>query len=190
MSEMLKNPRVLKKAQNEVRQVCCGKGDVDEGSIHELKYLASVIKETMRLHPSLPLLLPRESRENCEINGYQVPVKTRVIINAWAMGRDPEHWTEPETFYPERFLNSSTDFKGNDFEYIPFGAGRRMCPGILFALPNIELPLAKLLYHFDWKLPSGTRHEDLDMTEVFGATVRRKDDLILIPTIHSHLSAE
>ncbi|XWS11321.1 hypothetical protein CRYUN_Cryun38cG0073600 [Craigia yunnanensis] len=187
MSEMLKNPRVLKKAQNEVRQVCCGKGDVDEASIHELKYLTSVIKETLRLHPSLPLLLPRESRENCEINGYQVPVKTSVIINVWAMGRDPEHWTEPETFYPERFLNSSIDFKGNDFEYIPFGAGRRMCPGILFALPNIELPLAKLLYHFDWKLPSGMRHEDLDMTEVFGVTVRRKDDLILIPTTHSHL---
>ena len=190
MSEMLKNPRVLKKAQNEVRHVCCGKGDVDEGSIHELKYLTSVIKETLRLHPSLPLLLPRESQENCEINGYQVPVKTKVIINAWAMGRDPEHWTELETFYPERLLNSSTDFKGNDFEYIPFGAGRRMCPGILFALPNIELPLAKLLYHFDWKLPGGMRHEDLDMTEAFAVTVRRKDDLILIPTTHIHLSDE
>ncbi|XWS09697.1 hypothetical protein CRYUN_Cryun39dG0011400 [Craigia yunnanensis] len=136
LTEMLKNPRVLKKAQNEV------------------------------------------------------PVKTKVIINAWAMGRDPEYWPEPETFYPERFLNSSTDFKGNDFEYIPFGAGRRMCPGILFALPNIELPLAKLLYHFDWKLPNGMRQEDLDMTEAFGATVRRKDDLILIPTTHSRLSAE
>ncbi|XWS09699.1 hypothetical protein CRYUN_Cryun39dG0011600 [Craigia yunnanensis] len=190
LTEMLKNPRVLKKAQNEVRQVCYGKGDVDEASIHELKYLTSVIKETLRLHPSFPLLIPRESQENCEINGYQVPVKTKVIINAWAMGRDPEYWPEPETFYPERFLNSSTDFKGNDFEYIPFGAGRRMCPGILFALPNIELPLAKLLYHFDWKLPNGMRQEDLDMTEAFGATVRRKDDLILIPTTHSRLSAE
>lgn len=181
MAEMLKNPRVLKKAQNEVRQVCHGKGDVNEASIQGLKYLTSVIKETLRLHPSFPLLLPRESREHCEINGYQVPVKIKVIINAWAIGRDPKRWTEPETFYPERFLNSSIDFKGNDFEYIPFGAGRRMCPGILFALPNIELPLAKLLYHFDWKLPSGLRHEDLDLTETLGATVRRRDDLILIP---------
>ncbi|WRX29216.1 Cytochrome P450 - like 10 [Theobroma cacao] len=189
MSEMLKNPRVLRKAQDEVRQVFHGKGDVDEASIHELKYLASVIKETLRLHPSLPLLLPRESRENCEIMGYQVPVKTNVIINAWAIGRDPKYWNEPETFYPERFLNTSTDFKGTDLEYIPFGAGRRMCPGIMFALPNIELPLAKLLYHFDWNLPSGMRHENLDMTETFGVTSRRKDDLILIPTTHSHSSA-
>ncbi|XVF77140.1 hypothetical protein PTKIN_Ptkin14bG0017000 [Pterospermum kingtungense] len=187
--ELLKNPRVLKKAQNEVRQVYYGQGDVGEESIHELKYLTSVTKETLRLHPPLPLLLPRECREDCEINGYPVPVNTRVIINVWAMARDPKHWTEPETFYPERFLNSSTDFKGNDFEYIPFGAGRRMCPGILFGLSNIELPLAKLLYHFDWKLPSGMRPEDLDMTEVFGVTVRRKDELILIPTARSHLSA-
>ncbi|KAG4193204.1 hypothetical protein ERO13_A07G205800v2 [Gossypium hirsutum] len=189
MAEMLRNPKVLKKAQNEVRQVCHGKRDVDEASLNELKYLALVIKETMRLHPPFPLLLPRESRENCEINGYQVPTKTKVIINAWAMGRDPKYWSEVETFYPERFLNSSCDFKGTNLEYIPFGAGRRMCPGISFALPNIELPLAKLLYHFDWELPSGLPHENLDMSETFGLTARRKDDLILIPTTHSHLSA-
>ncbi|XVF77134.1 hypothetical protein PTKIN_Ptkin14bG0016400 [Pterospermum kingtungense] len=190
MTEMMKNPRVLKKAQNEVRQVCHGKGYVNEACIQGLKYLTSVIKETFRLHPSLPLLLPRESREDCKINEYQVPVKTKIIINAWAMGRDPKHWTEPETFYPERFQNSSIDFKGNDFEYIPFGAGRRMCPGILFALPNIELPLTNLLCHFDWKLPSGMRPEDLDMTETLGATVRRRDDLILIPTTPSHFPSE
>ncbi|KAK8527122.1 hypothetical protein V6N12_054347 [Hibiscus sabdariffa] len=184
MSEMMRNPRVLKKAQTEVRSVCNGKGDVDEASVRELKYLALVIKETFRLHPSFPLLLPRESRENCEINGYRIPAKTRVIINAWAMATDPKYWTEPEAFYPERFLNCSSDFKGTDMEFIPFGAGRRMCPGILFALPNIELPLAKLLYHFDWKLPNGMEHESLDMTEAFGVTVRRKNDLILIPTNH------
>ncbi|KAK9025968.1 hypothetical protein V6N11_038821 [Hibiscus sabdariffa] len=184
MSEMMKNPRVLKKAQNEVRDVCNGKGEVDEASIQELKYLALVIKETLRLHPSFPLLVPRESREDCEINGYRIPAKTKVIVNAWAIARDPKHWTEPEKFYPERFLNSSSDYKGSNMEFIPFGAGRRICPGILFALPNMELPLAKLLYHFDWKLPNAMGHENLDMTEAFGITVRRKDDLILIPTLH------
>ncbi|KAK8545585.1 hypothetical protein V6N12_026416 [Hibiscus sabdariffa] len=182
MSEMVRNPRVLKKAQNEIRQICHGKGDVDEASIKEMKYLALVIKETLRLHPPFPLLLPRESREDCEVNGYQVPYKAKVIINAWAIGRDPKYWKEPETFYPERFLDSSIDFKGTDLEYIPFGAGRRMCPGIAFALPNVELPLEKLLYHFDWELPSGMSHQNLDMTELFGVTMRRKDDLILIPT--------
>ncbi|KAE8654191.1 Cytochrome P450 71D10 [Hibiscus syriacus] len=184
MSEMMRNPRVLQKAQNEVRSVYKGKGNVDEANTQELKYLTLVIKETLRLHPSFPLFIPKESTENCEINGYQIPAKTRVIINAWAIARDPNYWIEPETFYPERFLNSSSDYKGTNLEYIPFGAGRRICPGILYALPNIELPLAKLLYHFDWELPNGIRHENLDMTEAFGVTVRRKDNLILIPTIH------
>ncbi|MBA0699654.1 hypothetical protein Goari_001266, partial [Gossypium aridum] len=190
MSEMVRNPKVLKKAQKEVRQVCHGKRDVAEASLRELKYLALVIKETMRLHPPFPLLLPRESRENCEINGYQVPSRTKLIINAWAMGRDPRYWSEADTFYPERFLNSSIDFKGTDLEYIPFGAGRRICPGISFAVPNIELPLAKLLFHFDWELPSGLSHEDLDMTETFGVTARRKNDLILIPTTHANFSVK
>ena len=181
MTEMLKNPRVMKEAQAEVRRVFDAKGNVDETTIHELKYLKAVVKETLRLHPSAPLLLPRESRESCEINGYEIPEKTRVIVNAWAIGRDPRYWSEAETFYPERFLNSSIDFRGTDFEYIPFGAGRRMCPGITFAIPNIELPLAQLLYHFDWKLPNGMRPEGLDMTETFGITVARKKDLVLIP---------
>ncbi|KAE8707854.1 Cytochrome P450 71D10 [Hibiscus syriacus] len=182
MSEMVRNPRLLKRAQNEVRQICREKGYVDEASIKELKYLALVIKETLRLHPPFPLLLPRESREDCEVNGYRIPSKTKVIINAWAVGRDPKFWSEAETFHPERFSNNSIDFKGTDLNFIPFGAGRRMCPGISFALPNVELPLAKLLFHFDWKLPNEMKNENLDMTEDFGVTMSRKNNLILVPT--------
>ena len=123
------------------------------------------------------------------INGYFVPAKTKVIVNAWAIGRDPNHWNEAERFYPDRFLGSGIDFKGNDFQFIPFGAGRRICPGMAFAVPNIELPLAQLLYHFDWKLPNGMKEEELDMEEAFGLTVRRKNDLILIPIrYHDSLS--
>ncbi|XP_048319426.1 cytochrome P450 71D9-like [Ziziphus jujuba] len=181
MSEMIKNPRIMKKAQEEVRQVFKGRGSVDETGLIEMKYLKLVIKEALRLHPPAPLLLPRECRESCEINGYGIPLKTKVIVNAWAIGRDPRYWKDPESFVPERFIDSSVDFKGANFEYIPFGAGRRICPGILFGLINIELPLALLLYHFDWKLPSGMKHEGLDMTESFGITVRRKDDLQVIP---------
>ncbi|KAL6313911.1 hypothetical protein AAG906_010330 [Vitis piasezkii] len=181
MAEMLKSPIVMEKAQAEVRRVFDGKRDINETALHELKYLNSVVKETLRLHPSVPLLLPRECRERCVINGYEIPENTKVIINAWAIAQDPDHWFEPNKFFPERFLDSSIDFKGTDFKYIPFGAGRRMCPGILFAIPNVELPLANLLYHFDWKLPDGMKHEDLDMTEEFGLTIRRKEDLNLIP---------
>ncbi|KAL5803907.1 hypothetical protein ACOSQ3_030707 [Xanthoceras sorbifolium] len=144
ISEMLKNPRVLEKAQAEVRQVFDRKRNVDEASLHELEYL-------------------------------------KIIVNAWAIGRDPNYWTEAESFYPERFLGSSIDYKGANFELIPFGAGRRICPGISFGIANVELPLAHLLYHFDWKLPNEMKNEDLDMTESFGATVRRKNDLYLIP---------
>ncbi|KAJ9185154.1 hypothetical protein P3X46_004815 [Hevea brasiliensis] len=185
MSEMMKNPRILKKAQDEVRQAFKGKKTIREADVQQLKYLPLVLKETLRLHPPAPLLLPRESTERCIIDGYELPVKTKIIVNAWAIGRDPETWPEADTFKPERFINSSVDFKGMDFEFIPFGAGRRICPGIAFGLANMELPLARLLYHFDWKLPNGITPENLDMTEAFGATVGRKNGLQLIPIPHN-----
>lgn len=180
----MKNPKVMREAQAEVRRVFGEKGNVDETGLHELKYLKAVIKETFRMRPPAPLLLPRESKEACEINGCEVPENTRVLINAWALGRDPDYWKEPDRFYPERFLDgtSSVDYYGTNFEFIPFGAGRRICPGIVFAQPNLELPLAQLLFHFDWKLPNGLKQEDLDMTEEFGMTVKRKNDLVLVPT--------
>ena len=110
-------------------------------------------------------MLPRKSRERCEINGYHIPAKTKVIVNARAIGRDPMWWKDPDKFHPERFLTSSTDYRGLHYEYIPFSAGRRVCPGMSFGLANIELPLIKLLYHFDWKLPDGITGDDLDMNE-------------------------
>ncbi|KAK4355184.1 hypothetical protein RND71_024155 [Anisodus tanguticus] len=178
MAELLKNPLVMKRAQTEIRVAFHDKGNVEESDLWKIKYFQSVIKETMRLHPPLPLLLPRESKEPCEINGYIIPAKTRAIVNAWAIGRYPKQWEKPEKFQPERFLDSTVDYMGNDFHFMPFGAGRRICPGILFGLADIELPLAQLLYHFDWKLPSG---DELDMTEKFGVTVRPKNHLQLIP---------
>lgn len=184
ISEMLKNSRVMEKAQTEVRQVFNQSENIVETSLHELKYLKLVIKETLRLHPPAPLLLPRECRESVEINGYEVPINYKVIINAWAIGRDPRYWIEAERFYPERFLNNSIDFKGQDFEFLPFGAGRRMCPGIVYGMAVVELALANLLYHFDWKLPNEAEPYHLDMSESFGATARRKNELCLIPIPH------
>ncbi|KAL3378282.1 hypothetical protein AABB24_004287 [Solanum stoloniferum] len=180
ISEMMKNPQVMEKAQAEVRQVFKGKSKITESEIQKLDYMKLVIKETLRMHPPVPLLLPREAIEKCDIGGYEIPAKTKVIINAWAIGRHPEHWKNAECFEPERFQDSDLDFFGTNLEYIPFGGGRRICPGILFGIANVELPLAKLLFHFDWKLPDGIEASDLDMTETFGATVGRKNDLYLV----------
>lgn len=181
MAELIKNPNAMEKVQNEVREVYQGKGTVDETSLEELKYLKMVIKETFRLHPPAPLLVPRETIEHSKIHGYDLPPKTRVLVNVRAIGRDPKCWLQPNTFMPERFEGSPIDYKGNHFELLPFGAGRRMCPGLALGTANIELPLAMLLYHFDWKLPNGSKPEDLDMDDLFGIAVRRKNDLRVIP---------
>nr|WEQ50545.1 cytochrome P450 71D708 [Salvia officinalis] len=183
MSEMIRNSSILNKAQEEVRKVFDGKGYVDEDKFGDLKYLKLIIKETLRLHTPAPLLVPRMNTQTCEIDGYEIPAGTRVIVNAWALGRDPKYWNDAEKFMPERFEESSIDFKGNNLEYIPFGAGRRMCPGMSFGLANVEFPLAMLLYHFNWKLPNGMKEEDLDMTEAFAGVIRRKHHLHLIPIL-------
>ncbi|XP_055818837.1 premnaspirodiene oxygenase-like [Solanum dulcamara] len=182
MVEMMRNPRVLLKAQAEVRNAFREKETFDENDVEELKYLKLVIKETLRLHPALPLLVPRECREEVDLNGYTIPLKTKVMVNVWAMGRDPKYWIDAESFKPERFEHCSIDFVGNNFEYLPFGSGRRICPGISFGLANVYYPLAQLLYHFDWKLPSGINPSDLDLTETAGLTCARKGELYLIPT--------
>ncbi|CAL0306940.1 unnamed protein product [Lupinus luteus] len=182
MSELMKNPRVREKLQVEIREAFKGKETINEKDLSNLTYFKSVIKETMRLHTVVPLLVPRESKESCKIGEYQIPTKTRVIVNAWALARDPNYWYDADKFVPERFDNTNFDFNGNNFEFIPFGAGRRICPGILLGLANIELPLAALLYHFDWELPNGMNPEDLDMSETFGSAVVKKNNLFLIPT--------
>ncbi|KAG9443571.1 hypothetical protein H6P81_014911 [Aristolochia fimbriata] len=182
ISELMKNPEERRKAQAEVRQVFGENSQVQEADLHKLKYLKAVVKETLRLHPPLPLLFPRESKQKCEIMGYEIPARTQVFVNVWAMGREPKYWGEDaEQFKPERFLDTNTDYRGTDFEYLPFGAGRRICPGITLGIRNVELPLACLLYYFNWELPGGMKPEELDMSEDDSAIVGRKTDLCLTP---------
>lgn len=184
MAELMRNPGMMERAQAEVRKVVNGKRRVQEDDFKGLNYLTAVIKETLRLHPPAPLLLPRECKGACEIGGYDIPVGTRVLINGWAINRDPEFWEDPESFKPERFLDTGIEFVGSNFEYLPFGGGRRICPGIAFGMANVDLALAQLLYHFDWKLPGGAKPESLDMTEDFGATVKLKNSLSLVAIPH------
>ncbi|KAL3537116.1 hypothetical protein ACH5RR_000482, partial [Cinchona calisaya] len=186
LSELMRHPGVMVKAQAEVRQVCKRKKTIEESDIQNLKYLKTVIQETLRLHPPAPLL-PKQSRENCEVNGYMIPDKTQILVNVWAIGRDPEHWDEPEKFKPERFEQKSFDYMGTQSEYIPFGAGKRMCPGVTFGAATVELSLAYLLYRFDWKLPNGMKPNDLDMAEISGLTADRKTNLQLIAIPYLYL---
>uniref|UniRef100_A0ACD5T8I3 Uncharacterized protein n=1 Tax=Avena sativa TaxID=4498 RepID=A0ACD5T8I3_AVESA len=187
MTELMREPRALRRAQAEVRGAFAGESRVREESLPELRYLQLVIKETLRLHPAVPLLVPRECQEPCRVLGYDVPVGAMVLVNAWAIGRDVESWgADAEEFRPERFEeagNCAVDFRGTDFELVPFGAGRRMCPGIALGIAVMELALASLLFHFDWELPGGGAPRELDMTEGVGISARRKTDLWLHATL-------
>ncbi|XP_074365312.1 cytochrome P450 71A9-like [Apium graveolens] len=183
MTLLIKSPSTMKKAQQEVRELTGKKGFVDENDVQKLVYLKAVVKEAMRLNPIAPLLVPKETIEKCVINGYEIKAKTLVYVNVHAIGRDPESWEDPNEFLPERFINSSIDFKGQDFELIPFGVGRRICPGITMGVATTELALANLLYSFNWELPSGMKKEDIDMDTLPGITMHKKNHLCLVPQI-------
>lgn len=181
MSELVKNPETMEKAQREIREAMRGKSKLEESDISKFNYLKMVIKETLRLHTPAPLLLPRVCRNSCEVMGYRVRAGARVLINVFALGRDESYWgADAESFRPERFESSSVDFRGFNFEFLPFGVGRRICPGMNFGLSVVEVALAHLLFHFDWKLPPGMKTEDLDMAEFSGPTAPRKSPLFVL----------
>jgi cytochrome P450 len=182
MTTLMNNPRVMNKVQMEIRNSYKDKDFINEDDIEKLPYLKLVVKETMILFPPSPLLVPRETIENCNIDGYEIKPKTLVYVNAWAIGRDPENWEDPEEFYPERFFTSSVDFKGKNFELIPFGSGRRMCPAMNMGMITVELSLANLIHSFDWKLPNDFNKEQVLDTKVKpGITMHKKIDLYLVP---------
>ncbi|XP_027343807.1 flavonoid 3',5'-hydroxylase 2-like [Abrus precatorius] len=175
LAEMLKNPNIMKRVHEEMDQVI-GKGRrLQESDIPNLPYLQAVCKETYRKHPSTPLNLPRVSAEPCQVNGYYIPKNTRLSVNIWAIGRDPNVWENPLEFNPERFLsgkNAKVDPRGNDFELIPFGAGRRICAGTRMGIVLVQYILGTLVHSFHWKLPNGV--VDLNMEESFGLALQKK----------------
>ncbi|KAL5987034.1 hypothetical protein ACLOJK_041897 [Asimina triloba] len=189
MSEMLKKPYILEKAVEELDRVVGKDRWVEEKDMGQLPYVEAIMKETMRVHPVAPMLVPRLSREDTTINGYHIPAGTRVLVNVWTIGRDPEVWDKPNEFIPERFVGRAIDVKGQDFELLPFGSGRRMCPGYSLGLKVIQLTLANLLHGFKWKLPEKMKPEDLNMEEIFGLSTPKKFPLVTVvePRLPAHV---
>ncbi|XP_058092415.1 (S)-N-methylcoclaurine 3'-hydroxylase isozyme 1-like [Magnolia sinica] len=180
MAELIKNPDIMSKVRSELDRVV-GPKMVKESDLPSLPYLQACVKETLRLHPPTPLLLPHRALEKCQLFDYTIPKDCQLMVNAWAIGRDPKTWNDPMTFVPERFLNSTVDYKGNDFELIPFSAGRRICPGVPLASQFIPLIVASLVQNFVWGLPNGMRPSELVMDEKFGLTLQKEPPLLVVP---------
>ncbi|TVU30732.1 hypothetical protein EJB05_22368, partial [Eragrostis curvula] len=185
LAELIRHPDVLRKAQQELDAVVGRDRLVAESDLPRLAYLTAVIKETFRLHPSTPLSLPRVAAEECEVDGFRIPKGTTLLVNVWAIARDPAAWPDPLDFRPARFLpggsHAGVDVKGSDFELIPFGAGRRVCAGLSWGLRMVTLMTAALVHALDWDLADGVTADKLDMEEAYGLTLQRAVPLMVRP---------
>ncbi|KAG7565514.1 Cytochrome P450 [Arabidopsis suecica] len=185
MTELSRHPRVMKKLQEEIRATLGpNKEKITEEDLEKVEYLKLVIEEAFRLHPPAPLLLPRLTMSDIKIQGYNIPKNTMIQVNTYTIGRDPKTWTEPDEFIPERFVDNPIEYKGQHFELLPFGAGRRICPGMATGITIVELGLLNLLYFFDWSLPNGMTTNDIDMEEDGAFVIAKKVSLELVPTLH------
>ncbi|KAH9678273.1 cytochrome p450 family 706 subfamily a polypeptide 3-related [Citrus sinensis] len=157
MSELLQKPEVMRKACNELGQVVALDSVVEEFHLAKLPFLEANVKETLRLHPPAPLLTSRRPSATSNLSGYTIPKGSTIFINAWAIQRNPEVWENPQDFQPDRFLKDVKigDFRGNNFNYLPFGSGRRICLAIPLAEKIVPYVLANLLHLFEWSLPEG-----------------------------------
>lgn len=185
---MVRHPGAMAKARQELDAVMGSHATVDDSHLPRLHYLSAVVKETLRLHHIVPLLFPRRAREDCIIGGYTIPKDARVMVNVWAIQRDPSAWPdEPLEFKPERFLTAAGggDAKArvpdgrSGFEYLPFGAGRRSCVGGGLAERTLMLVLASLVHAFQWELPEGVGEVSLE--DEFGLVLKKKEPLVLVP---------
>lgn len=180
MAELLHSSDVMSKAKKELQETIGSGVPIEESDISKLPYLQAIIKETLRLHPPVPFLLPRKADRDIDICGSIIPKDAQMLINMWAICRDPTIWDKPTLFLPERFLESDVDVKGQNFEVAPFGGGRRICPGILLANRMLHLILGSLINSFDWKLEDDMNPEDMDMDDKFGITLQKAQPLRII----------
>jgi len=183
MASLVKNQEAMKKLQSELETKLGIEAPIQDSHLVNLPYLEACIKETLRLQPPGPLLLPHRALETCEVMGYTIPKDSIIYVNMWTIGHDPDTWKDPLRFEPQRFLDNRLDFKGMDFEYLPFGSGRRLCPGQPSAIRQNQLILSSLVYYFDWSLPEDKCPSELDMSESFVVTMNKKVPLELIPKV-------
>lgn len=192
LAELINHPNIFKRAREEINAVVGKNRLVEESDIPNLPYIQAIVKETLRLHPTGPLSL-RQSTEDCRVGGYDIPANTQVFINIWAIGRDPEHWKDPLEFRPDRFMPSPDksdwmpiDVRGQHFHYLPFGSGRRSCPGTTLAMHVVQTTIAAIVQCFDFKVGNGRENQVVDMTEGLGLTLPRAQPLVCLPIVHLH----
>ncbi|GAB2267101.1 hypothetical protein Dimus_002086 [Dionaea muscipula] len=181
MAELIRNPRVQQKAQEELDRVIGHERVMTEADFLNLPYLQAVTKEAFRLHPPTPLMLPHRANADVKIGGYDIPKSTNVHVNVWAVARDPEVWRDPLEFQPERFFSEDVDMKGHDFRLLPFGAGRRVCPGAQLGINLVTSMLGHLLHHFVWSPPDGVNPREIDMSENPGLVTYMRTPLQAVP---------
>nr|XP_043609741.1 (S)-N-methylcoclaurine 3'-hydroxylase isozyme 1-like [Erigeron canadensis] len=179
MAEIMCNEKVMKRVQGELEEMVGENNIVEESHLPKLQYLDATIKETFRLHPVVPLLLPRKPSQDCVVGGYTIPKGCTIFLNVWSINRDPRYWNNPLEFNPDRFLKNKWDYNGNNLKFFPFGSGRRICPGIPLAERMQMFVFASLLHSFNWSLPKGETH---DLSEKFGITLKKRKPLIAIPS--------
>lgn len=183
MAELLQNPSEMTRVQQELTDIIGLDNIVEESYMPNLRFLEAVVKETFRLHPPVPLLIPRMPSETCTVGGYRVPEGSRVLVNVRSVSRDPTVWENPSEFNPERFVSDvdagKWDYMGNNCNFVPFGSGRRACPGIPLAEKMVMYLLATLLHSFDWKVLEG---EEVDLEDKFGIVTRKKTPLLAVPS--------
>ncbi|KAK9075322.1 hypothetical protein SSX86_003645 [Deinandra increscens subsp. villosa] len=179
MAELLKNQNIMHKVQAELKREL-SYDSIMKSDLSKLTYFNACIKETLRLHPVVPVLIPRRALKACEVMNFTIPQNAQLWVNVWAISHDPKVWEDPNTFKPERFLGSNINFTGHDYEFLPFGGGRRMCPGLPSAVKSLQTILASLILVYDWTLPNDEDPKTLDMSEKFGVTLQKEKPLQLI----------
>ncbi|KAF7835991.1 beta-amyrin 24-hydroxylase [Senna tora] len=187
LAELIRNPKIFSKAREEIDSVVGKNRVVKESDIPNLPYLQAIVKETLRLHPPGPLI-PRETTRSFKIGEYDVPSSSTLVVNVWAIGRDPNYWDNPLEYWPERFLakDENLDVRGQNYKFLPFGSGRRGCPGASFALLVVQITLASMIQCFDWNVVNFGEKKDneIDMAEDDGVTLFLAKPLLCRPVPH------